>query len=87
MPEANDRKPKRFVVMRTATPEYERLTDHARATGKMLPVDPAQYDKLGGGYTEDLQEAQVYGWKRRPILAKGEKLVPVTITFTEDTKS
>lgn len=45
-----EEKPKRYVVMRTYVPEYTReLEHHARASGKMLPLDPPQFNKQGGG--------------------------------------
>lgn len=60
--------PKRYVVERFADPVFfreEHGIDYNKTTYKDLPK-PA-YDKLGGGRTEDLQEAQCYGWRKKPV--------------------
>lgn len=81
----------RYVIKRTFMATYEHdgeaIAPASYRNPTMVPLDPPLYMAHKGGYTPDIQMAAVYAFGgKRPVLAKGEMVVPVEIVPKEDTK-
>ncbi len=62
-------------------PRY--VMQHLPRPTATVPKDRPIYEKIGGGYTDDLQEAQVFGWgapKKWGGPSNLRRLIPVTIS-------
>lgn len=77
---------KRYVVQQFAKSVFSR-GEHGVDFGKTTyeELKAPTYDKLGGGtHTPDLQEAQVYGWRKKPVFnPRIERIIPVRIAPEE----